>query len=92
MKELLPIGTVLTLKEGTRKLMVTGRLQREKKTGKVYDYAACLWPEGMIDSRYCYLFNNENVHILYHIGYQSTEEFQYRTILDEQIKKLEEDH
>ncbi|MBE6120096.1 MAG: DUF4176 domain-containing protein [Erysipelotrichaceae bacterium] len=91
MKELLPIGTVVTLHQGTKKLMIIGRIQREKTTGKIYDYAACLWPEGSIDTQHFYLFNTEDVHILYHIGLQSVEEFRFRSILDEQIKKLEED-
>ncbi|WP_297236500.1 DUF4176 domain-containing protein [uncultured Faecalicoccus sp.] len=92
MKELLPIGTVLTLKNGSKKVMITGRIQREKKTKKVFDYAACLWPEGMLDSSHFYLFNHEDVDILYHIGYQALEEFQFRSVLEEEIKKLEEDH
>lgn len=42
MKDLLPIGSVVTLKEGTKKLMITGRLQQNMKTKKLYDYAGCL--------------------------------------------------
>ena len=42
MKELMPIGTVVTLKNGTKKLMIVGRLQAQKDSSKVYDYAACL--------------------------------------------------
>ena len=41
---------------------------QEKKTKKVFDYAACLWPEGMLDSSHFYLFNHEDVDILYHIA------------------------
>ena len=46
MKDLLPIGSVVTLKEGTKRLMIIGRLQQNVRTKKVYDYAGCLWPEG----------------------------------------------
>lgn len=38
MKDLLPIGSVVTLKEGTKKLMIMGRLQQNMKTKKLYDY------------------------------------------------------
>ena len=41
MKDLLPIGSVVTLKEGTKKLMIMGRLQQNMKTKKLYDYAGC---------------------------------------------------
>lgn len=39
MQELLPLGSVVVLKEGTKKLMIIGRLQQNVKTKKVYDYA-----------------------------------------------------
>lgn len=32
MKDLLPVGSVVTLKEGTKKLMIIGRLQQNVKT------------------------------------------------------------
>lgn len=32
MKDLLPIGSVVTLKEGTKKLMIMGRLQQNMKS------------------------------------------------------------
>lgn len=42
MKDLLPIGSVVVLKKGTKKLMIIGRLQQNVKTRKLYDYAGCL--------------------------------------------------
>ena len=91
MKELMPIGTVVTLKNGTTKLMIVGRLQAQKDSSKVYDYAACLWAEGTLDSQHFYLFDQEGVHLLYHIGLQNVEEFQFRSVLDEEMKKLKEE-
>lgn len=43
MKDLLPIGSVVTLKEGKKKLMIIGRIQENEKTKKLYDYAGCNW-------------------------------------------------
>ena len=50
MKELLPLGTVVTLKQGKKRLMIVGRLQNQVGSDKIYDYAAVLWPEGVLDS------------------------------------------
>lgn len=47
MKDLLPIGSVVTLKEGTKKLMIMGRLQQNMNTKKLYDYAGCLWQKAI---------------------------------------------
>lgn len=41
MQELLPLGSVVVLKEGTKRLMIIGRLQQNVKTKKLYDYAGC---------------------------------------------------
>ncbi|MDX8418212.1 MAG: DUF4176 domain-containing protein [Absicoccus sp.] len=86
MKELLPLGTVITLKQGKKRLMIVGRLQNQVGTEKIYDYAAVLWPEGVLDSTHFYLFNDEDIQTLYFIGLQDTEEFNYRYVLEEQQK------
>lgn len=88
-KEFLPLGTVVTLKDGVKRLMITGRLQKESITKQVFDYCAVLWPEGMLDSSRMYLFNEEDVDKLYHIGLQDHEEFQFRYVLDEQRVQLQ---
>ena len=87
MKDLLPIGSVVTLKEGTKRLMIIGRLQQNVRTKKVYDYAGCLWPEGYMDKDSCYVFDHEDIDCLYYIGLQDIEEFNFRFELDEMRKK-----
>ena len=74
MKDLLPIGSVVTLKEGKKKLMIIGRIQENEKTKKLYDYAGCNWPEGYMDKDHCYVFNHEDIDCLYYIGLQDIEE------------------
>lgn len=83
MKDLLPIGSVVTLKEGKKKLMIIGRIQENEKTKKLHDYAGCQWPEGYKDKDHCYAFNHEDIDCLYYIGLQDIEEFNYRFELDD---------
>lgn len=87
MQELLPIGSVVVLKEGTKKLMIIGRLQANSKTKNLYDYAGCPWPEGYMDKEHCYVFNHEDIDLLYYLGMQDIEEFNFRFKLDEAIEK-----
>ena len=66
--------------------------KRKNNRKKFYDYAACLWPEGSIDTQHFYLFNTEDVHILYQYWFtKRLKNFAFESILDEQMKKLEED-
>ena len=91
MKQYLPLGSVVTLKEGEKKLMICGRIQREILSREIYDYCACLYPEGMIDSKSVYLFDQEDIRHVYHIGLQDQEEFAFREEMEKQLEKLQID-
>ena len=86
MPEFLPLGTVVTLKEGTHRVMITGRLQRHED-GRLFDYCGVLWPEGHMGSQQ-YLFNHEDVDILYYVGLQDAAEFSFRFVLEEKYEEL----
>ena len=46
-KELLPIGSIVRLQNGQKRLMITGVLQsKEDELDKQYDYLGILYPEG----------------------------------------------
>lgn len=91
MKEYLPIGSVVLLKNGSKKVMICGRVQRQVDNDVIWDYSACLYPEGMIDANQLYLFNNEDIDRLYFIGMQDAEELEYRRYLSENYGGEEED-
>ena len=40
-KNLLPIGSVVLLKGGDKKIMVCGRIQAKDGENAIYDYSAC---------------------------------------------------
>ena len=60
-EKLLPIGSVVKLKNGQKRLMITGFLQMEqdeKGQKNIWDYSGCLYPEGMLTSEANYAFTN----------------------------------
>lgn len=71
-KELLPIGTVVLLNGGTKKLMITGYRSKTKDDDKVYDYNGCIFPEGFIENTYC-LFNHGEIEEVFYLGLENDE-------------------
>ena len=66
--ELLPVGSVVLLKDSTKKVMIIGQNQIEVGNNDViYDYSACLYPGGYINAN-TYLFDNEQIDSVYHVG------------------------
>lgn len=76
MKELLPIGTVVILKDGTKKVMITGYKSKTPDDVKVYDYNGCIFPEGFIENVYC-LFNQNEIEEVFYRGLENDESKNY---------------
>lgn len=72
----LPIGTVVTLKDATKKIMIIGYCPVEKEHSQMYDYSACLYPEGVIDSNRMLLFNHDQIATIHFIGLEDEEQKQ----------------
>ena len=85
MKDFLPIGSVVLLKETEKRLMIIGRVQ--VCDGKAYKYSGVLYPEGYLGSDKLFLFNEDDIEVLYYMGMQDPEEFQFRKELVEQVSK-----
>ena len=74
MKQYLPIGSVVLLKNGKKRVMIYGRRQRRVvDVDKEYDYLACLYPEGNIDEDYMYLFDEDSIDEVVFRGYSDAE-------------------
>ncbi|MCF0260284.1 MAG: DUF4176 domain-containing protein [Erysipelotrichaceae bacterium] len=67
-KDLLPVGSVVLLKDGTKKLSIMGILQSAPEAEKVFDYMAVPYPEGFMDTSKTYLFNHEQIRDIVHLG------------------------
>lgn len=73
MKRFLPIGSVVLLKESKKRIMIVGVKQKQVDSEKVWDYSACLYPEGILASDKMFLFDAEQIERLYFIGFQDGE-------------------
>ena len=62
MSNLLPIGTVVRLHNGTIDVMIIGRFPLYNQEGTIgyFDYVACLYPTGQQMKNF-YIFNQENI-------------------------------
>lgn len=73
MKKFLPIGSVVLLKESQKRIMIVGVKQKQADSDKVWDYSACLYPEGILDPEKLFLFDAEQIERLYFVGLQDGE-------------------
>ncbi len=77
-KELLPVGSIVLLKDGEKRLMVSGIMQSDAATNdKEYDYLGVLYPEGHIGEDFQYLFNHEDIVEVFFRGYEDDERTEF---------------
>lgn len=81
---MLPIGSIIYLKEGTSKVMILNRGplfegERLGAKGVVYDYSGCLYPQGLNPNNVFY-FNEENIDKVVFEGYKDDEEERFKEI------------
>lgn len=80
---LLPIGSVVLLKNSKKKLMVIGFVQRQQSAPEmIWDYAGCLYPEGFMGPDRMFLFNTDQIERIYAVGYQDEEQFEFKPKVD----------
>ena len=89
MRKFLPIGTVVMLKDGTKRVMVTGFCALEGGSeDEMWDYCGCLYPEGVLASDETCLFNHEQIEEVFHIGLEDNEEKEFKKTLNELLETL----
>ena len=87
-KKFLPIGTVVLLKNGKKRAMITGFCCIDQKdTTKVFDYTGCLYPEGTISSDKNLIFNHDQIDKIYHFGLIDEEEKQFKEKLNSLVQQ-----
>ncbi len=79
--ELLPLGSIVVLNNGYKKLMVIGRKQLQGVEEKLWDYMGILYPEGYLGEGYTFLFNHSDINHVIFEGYTDLEEDAFKLAL-----------
>lgn len=86
MENILPIGSVVMIRQSDRRLMVIGRNQRDKRTNEEFDYIACYFPEGVQESTKVLHFNRDDIVLVFSLGFQDEEELLLRRELHKRME------
>lgn len=79
----LPLGTIILLKGGNKRLIIVGRKQTSTESKQIFDYAGVLFPEGYQDSEHFYAFNHSDIENIFQLGLIDSEEIEYQQILND---------
>lgn len=86
--KLLPIGSVVLLKGGTKKLMIIGiKPISEEDPDRVYDYMGVIYPEGFLSDEYNFMFDHENINDVIFLGYNNPEREAFIEFIKEAYEK-----
>lgn len=82
-KNLLPIGTVVLLKNGIKKIMIVGiKPINNEKPEETFDYLGVLYPEGYISNEINFLFNHDDINDVIFRGYENPERAAFIDMLE----------
>ena len=85
----LPIGTVVMLKGGKKRVMITGFcVSRKENPSEIWDYSGCVYPEGIFSADSVLLFDHTQITEVFYIGLIDEEEKGFKERLKEELKKI----
>ena len=77
-EELLPIGTIVLLNNGQKRLMIVGRFAIKNDSDELFDYLGCLYPEGIISDKTNFLFNDSDIKEVVYKGFTDEEDEDFK--------------
>lgn len=87
----LPLGTVVLLEGGTKRVMITGfATVSSDDPDLIYDYAGCMYPQGFITSNQTVLFDHDQIQKIYHFGLIDPEWVEFQSNLKKFLESLDE--
>ena len=83
-RDLLPIGSIVLLKNGEKKLMIFGIKQTSTDGEEMeFDYIGVMYPEGYLGGEYQFLFNHKDIAEVIFRGYEDAERTEFLVKLAE---------
>ena len=87
----LPLGTVVLLEGGAKRVMITGfATASSDDPDLIYDYAGCMYPQGFITSNQTVLFDHDQIQKIYHFGLIDPEWVEFQDNLKKFLENLDE--
>ena len=87
-EKFLPIGSVVLLNGGKKRVMITGYcVGSAKNRNRLWDYSGCLFPEGVISSNQTALFDHNQIADVSFLGCADDEEEKFVTKLKEYMSR-----
>ena len=92
-EKFLPIGTVVLLKGGRKRAMITGFCSvAQENQEKIYDYSGCVYPEGYLSSNQVCLFDHDQIDKIFFLGFEDDEEKVFKDKLNKIVSLIEHDN
>ncbi|MBQ3298191.1 MAG: DUF4176 domain-containing protein [Bacilli bacterium] len=89
----LPIGSVVLLKGGTKKVMITGYcMKTAENPDKIYDYNGCPFPEGELKSNITSVFDHDQIDKVFFLGFSNVESHAFFDKMKHQLEEYNKKH
>lgn len=89
LEQVLPIGTVVLLVGGIKRVMILGYQQSPTENlERVYDYIGCTYPEGYIGAEDMVMFDHSQIEHIFVLGLQNEEQIAFRQDLEKELERL----
>ncbi len=83
-----PIGTVVRLHGGTKRVMINGFATIDQgEPGRLYDYSGVMYPEGSLSSDQTLLFDHKQIEEVFFTGYTDPEQESFMEKLEEILEE-----
>ncbi len=88
----LPIGSVVLLKGGEKRIMITGFASISPDTGdRIFDYSGCIFPEGFISYNQVCVFDHSQIDKIFYKGLEDEEQKKFNDLLNKKMFELKND-